>query len=86
MAVISETRAGTPLSKVRNRRMPNSMYGGVGGKGAKENLSLPDLPDFFCYFPDVETIKDNWRLLRKVLENTNIFVLYQYSIVVYWQI
>ena len=28
-----------------NRRMPNGMYGGVGGKGAKENLSLPDLPD-----------------------------------------
>ena len=26
--------------------MPNGTYGGVGGKGAKENLSLPDLPDF----------------------------------------
>ena len=29
--------------------MPNGTYGGVGGKGAKENLSLPDLPD--CPFP-----------------------------------
>lgn len=25
--------------------MPNGKYGGVGGKGAKDNLSLPDLPD-----------------------------------------
>ena len=31
---------------MRNRRMPNGTYGGVGGKGAKENLSLPDLPDW----------------------------------------
>ena len=54
--------------------MPNGTYGGVGEKGAEENLSLAYLPDYMIsFFPMSACI---WSMLMALLlqENDNIMI------------